>query len=111
MTIINWIFCVSLLATGLFAYLLGVQMGKRFERRHLTVEFHAVLIRLLHLAAKQDYKQLHLMLQDLVADREILDEIRQEEGAPENAEEQLERASRARMEREATVPKPPPDET
>jgi len=74
-----WIIATCALAclpAALFTYIIGVRVGRRYERRVITVEFQDVLNRLLHYAAQRDYQSLHLMLIDLCADENLVDQIR-----------------------------------
>lgn len=100
MTSLGWTIATwSVVAGGLVLYLLGVQIGKSFERRRLTLEFQALIVRLLHFAAKQDYVQLHALLQELVADREVLEEIKHEAQTVEEPQDILSRITRGRSDR------------
>ena len=62
---------------ALLMYVIGVRVGKRYERRVITNEFQELLNRLLHYAAKEDYHSLHLMLIDLCADEELVNQVNQ----------------------------------
>jgi hypothetical protein len=95
---------VVVTVAAIAVYLTGIGVGKRYERRRLTFDFQAILVRILHFAAKQEYKMMHLFLQDLIVDKNILEEIRREESDGQDALEQV----RARMER-SSLPVIPPE--
>ena len=70
----------------LIAYILGVNRGKRYERASVTFTFQELLKKLLHYTAQQDYRSLHLLLQELCADEEQLEMLRKEVAADESSE-------------------------
>jgi len=99
-------------AAAIAVYLIGIGVGKRYERRRLTFDFQAILVKLLHFAAKQDYKTLHLFLQELIADKNVLEEIRRKEvdGTQDLLGETLEQVVRAQTERSSLSAIPPEED-
>jgi hypothetical protein len=81
----------------LAAYVIGVHQGKVYERAEITRDFQLILQRLLHMAAEQNYKGLHMFLQDLCDDnaealresatKRLTEEAAEEVVPPEVAEE------------------------
>ena len=69
MTEIDWKFIAAFaVVVVVSAYLIGVKVGKNYSKRKVTLEFQQIIHQLLHFAAQQDYKSIHLMLHDLVDD-------------------------------------------